>query len=161
MTRHTKSLSGALLITLLAVVGCEEKAPEPAAPAPSAAPVVPQNLFERLGGQGGLEEVLDALVVNIGADSRVNFYFINFDQVRFKTNMVAFLCEKTGGPCHYKGGELKSVHKSLQVSPEDFDAMIEVTGKTLDQKGVAEADRKELLDMMVSYKADIVGGLSH
>jgi hemoglobin len=162
MTRPTKSLAATLLITLLAVVGCgEDKAPTPAAgvPAPTApqkAPAASQSLFERLGGQEGLEAVVDALLVNIGADSRIKHYFNNLNQVRFKANNVAFLCEKTGGPCSYTGGEIKKVHKSLQVTSEDFDAMMEDIGKTLDEKGVAEADKKELMDIMASSKADIV-----
>lgn len=160
MTRPTKSLfkpglAATLLITLLAVVGCgEDKAPTPAAGAP--APAAARNLYERLGGQEGIEALVDALLVNIGADNRIKQYFNNLDQVRFKTNNVAFLCEKTGGPCTYTGGELKRVHKSLQVTSEDFDAMMETTGKTLDEKGVAEADKKELMDLMASYKGDVV-----
>jgi hemoglobin len=162
MTRPTKSLAATLLITLLAVVGCgEDKAPTPAAgvPAPAApqkAPAASQSLFERLGGQEGLEAVVDALLVNIGGDSRIKHYFNNLNQIRFKANNVAFLCEKTGGPCSYTGGEIKKVHKSLQVTSEDFDAMMEDIGKTLDEKGVAEADKKELMDIMASSKADIV-----
>ncbi|MGH8565165.1 MAG: group I truncated hemoglobin [Gammaproteobacteria bacterium] len=161
MTRPTKSLAATLLITLLAVVGCgEDKAPTPVAgaPAPGApqAPAASQNLFERLGGQEGLEALVDALLVNIGADSRIKTYFNNLDQVRFKTNNVAFLCEKTGGPCNYTGGEIKRVHKSLQVTSDHFDAMMETTGKTLDEKGVAEADKKELMDLLASFKGDIV-----
>jgi hemoglobin len=160
MTRPTKSLAATLLITLLAVVGCgEDKAPTPGAPAPAApekAPAASQNLFERLGGQEGIEAVVDALLVNIGADSRIKHYFNNLNQVRFKANNVAFLCEKTGGPCSYTGGEIKKVHKSLQVTSEDFDAMMEDVGKTLDEKGVAEADKKELMEIMASSKADIV-----
>jgi hemoglobin len=163
MTRLTKSLAATLLITLLAVVGCgEDKAPTPAAgaPAPAASEKAPaassQKLFERLGGQEGIEAVVDALLVNIGADTRLKQYFNNLDQVRFKTNNVAFLCEKTGGPCSYTGGEIKRVHKSLQVTSEDFDAMMEDMGKTLDEKGVAEANKKELMDIMTSFKGDIV-----
>jgi hemoglobin len=162
MTRPTKSLAATLLITLLAVVGCgEDKAPTPAAgaPAPAAsekAPAASRSLFERLGGQEGIEAVVDALLVNIGADTRIKQYFNNLDQVRFKTNNVAFLCEKTGGPCSYTGGEIKRVHKSLQVTSEDFDAVMEDIGKTLDEKGVAEADKKELMELMASYKGDVV-----
>jgi hemoglobin len=163
MTRLTKSLAATLLITLLAVVGCgEDKAPTPAAgaPAPAASEKAPaassQKLFERLGGQEGIEAVVDALLVNIGADTRLKQYFNNLDQVRFKTNNVAFLCEKTGGPCSYTGGEIKRVHKSLQVTSEDFDAMMEDMSKTLDEKGVAEANKKELMDIMTSFKGDIV-----
>ncbi|MGH8568133.1 MAG: group I truncated hemoglobin [Gammaproteobacteria bacterium] len=166
MTRPTKSLAATLLITLLAVVGCgEDKAPTPVAdaPAPGApqkAPAASQKLFERLGGEDGIGAVVDALLVNIGADSRLNTYFNNLDQVRFKANMVAFLCEKTGGPCSYTGGEMKSVHKSMQVTAEAFDAMMETIGKTLDEKGVAEAEKKELMDSMASYKADIVSSVA-
>ena len=161
MTKPTKSLAATLLLTLLTVVGCgEDKAPTPAAgvPAPAApqAPAASQSLFDRLGGQEGLEAVVDALLVNIGADSRIKPYFNNLNQVRFKANNVAFLCEKTGGPCSYTGAEIKRVHKSLQITSEDFDAMMEDIGKTLDEKGVAEADKKELMDILASYKADIV-----
>jgi len=161
MTKPTKSLAATLLLTLLTVVGCgEDKPPTPAAgvPAPAApqAPAASQSLFDRLGGQEGLEAVVDALLVNIGADSRIKPYFNNLNQVRFKANNVAFLCEKTGGPCSYTGAEIKRVHKSLQITSEDFDAMMEDIGKTLDEKGVAEADKKELMDILASYKADIV-----
>ena len=161
MTKPTKSLAATLLLTLLTVVGCgEDKAPTPAAgvPAPAApqAPAASRSLFDRLGGQEGLEAVVDALLVNIGADSRIKPYFNNLNQVRFKANNVAFLCEKTGGPCSYTGAEIKRVHKSLQITSEDFDAMMEDIGKTLDEKGVAEADKKELMDILASYKADIV-----
>lgn len=161
MTRPTKSLfkpglAATLLITLLTVVGCgEDKAPTPTAPAPAPA-AASQNLYERLGGQEGIEAVIDALLVNIGADSRIKHYFNNLDQLRFKTNMVAFLCEKTGGACSYTGSEIKKAHKSLQVTSEDFDAMMETTGKTLDEKDVAGAEKKELMELMASYKADIV-----
>jgi hemoglobin len=160
MTRPTKSLAATLLITLLAVAACGEdkKAPTPAGGAP--APAAPRNLYERLGGQDGIGAIIDALLVNIGGDSRIKLYFNNLDQVRFKTNMVAFICEKTGGPCSYTGGEIKTAHQSLQVTSEDFDAMMETIGKTLDEKGVAEADKKELMDLMASYKADIVSSIS-
>ncbi len=159
MTRPTKSLAATLVITLLAVVGCgEDQAPTPAADAP--APAAPRTLFDRLGGQDGIAAVVDALLVNIGADGRINMYFNNLDQVRFKTNMTGFFCEKTGGPCSYAGGEIKRVHKSLQVSAVDFDAMMETTAKTLDEKGVAEADKKELMDIMVSCKPEIVSSVS-
>lgn len=163
MRIQLKPLSATLLIALLAVAGCEEKPPEttaaaPAAggaPAPAPAPVT-QNLFERLGGQDGLGTLIEALLINIGGDSRIKVYFNNLDQPRFKTNMVAFLCEKTGGPCAYTGGEIKAAHKSMQVGVEDFEAMMEVTGKTLDQKGVSEGDKKELLDILAAYKGDVV-----
>lgn len=160
MTRPTKSLAATLLITLLAVVGCEDNAPTPVAGAPAPATAAPRNLFERLGGEDGIGAVVDALLVNIGADSRINKYFNNLDQVQFKANNVAFLCEKTGGPCGYTGGEMKTVHKSMQVTSEDFDAMMETIGKTLDEKSVAEADKKELMDLMASYKADIVSSVA-
>jgi hemoglobin len=165
MTRPTKSLfksglAATLLITLLAVTGCGEDKGGPAPAASQQAPAASRSLFERLGGQAGIEAVVDALLANIGSDSRIKQYFNNLDQVRFKTNNVAFLCEKTGGPCSYTGGEIKRVHKSLQVSSEDFNAMMETIGKTLDEKSVAEADKKELMDLMASFKAEIVSSVS-
>ena len=57
---------GLLAAGLICLSGCgEDKAPTPApgALAPAAAP---QNLYERLGGQEGLEAVIDALLVKAG-----------------------------------------------------------------------------------------------
>ncbi|MGH8473999.1 MAG: group 1 truncated hemoglobin, partial [Gammaproteobacteria bacterium] len=78
------------------------------APKPAAAPAAPRPLFERLGGQEGLTGIVEGLISNIGANPQTRLHFTNINIGRFKTKMVEYLCEQTGGPCKYTGGEIKT-----------------------------------------------------
>ena len=35
------------------------------------------------------------------------------------------ICEAGGGPCKYKGKDMKSAHAGMQISGADFDALVE------------------------------------
>ncbi|MFH0352006.1 MAG: group 1 truncated hemoglobin [Chromatiales bacterium] len=144
----------------LAVSACESEkpavteAPKPAAAPP--APAAPRSLFERLGGQEGVTAIVEGLISNIGADPRTRLHFTNIDIGRFKTKMVEYLCEQTGGPCQYTGGEIKTRHEPLQLGNADFDAFMEDLTKSLDNKQVAQSDKDELLGLLGKLRPDVV-----
>ncbi|MGH8532181.1 MAG: group I truncated hemoglobin [Gammaproteobacteria bacterium] len=144
----------------LAISGCESEkpvvteAPKPAVAPP--APAAPRLLFERLGGQEGITAIVEGLISNIGADPRTRLYFTNIDIGRFKTKMVEYLCEQTGGPCKYTGGEMKARHAPLQIENAAFDAFMEDLTKALDNKQVAQSDKDELLEIHRKLKPDVV-----
>ncbi|CAN5655406.1 hypothetical protein BH18PSE1_BH18PSE1_03940 [soil metagenome] len=141
----------------LAISGCEsEKSAVTEAPKPAAAPAAPQPLFERLGGQEGLTAIAEGFISNSGADPRTRLHFTNIDIGRFKTKMVEYLCEQTGGPCQYSGGEIKTMAAPLQLGNADFDAFVEDLTKSLDNTRVAKADKDELLGILGKLRPDVV-----
>ena len=93
---------------------------------------------------------------NIGADPRTRLYFTNVDLRRFKTKMVEYLCEQTGGPCKYTGGEIKARHAPHQIGNAGFDAFMEDLTKSLDNKQVAQSDKDELLGILGKLRSDVV-----
>ncbi|MGH8489085.1 MAG: group I truncated hemoglobin [Gammaproteobacteria bacterium] len=144
----------------LAISGCESEKPAVTeAPKPAAAPPPPaasRPLFERLGGQEGLTAIVEGLISNIGADPRTRIHFTNIDIGRLKPKTVEYLCEKTGGPCKYTGGEIKTMAKPLQLGNADFDAFVEDLTKSLDNKQIAQSDKDEFLGMLGKLRSDVV-----
>lgn len=144
----------------LAVSGCESEKPAVTeAPKPAAAPSAPaasRSLFERLGGREGLTAIAEGFISNIGADPRTRVHFTNVNMGTFKTKIVDYVCERTGGPCKYTGGEIKTMAAPLQLGNADFDAFVENLTKSFDNKQVPQADKDELLELLGKLRPDVV-----
>ena len=103
----------AFVAAVCASCGTAEQKPDPpivtsvvvATPA-NAAPSTsgPKSLYERLGGKGAIEAVVDQFIANVAADDRINHRFVYADFARLRGHLVDQVCAATGGPCTYKGG---------------------------------------------------------
>ncbi len=140
---------------------------ETAAPAPSPSPVVsaeppkPKSLYERLGGKDAIAKVVDATLKAVGDDKRINKFFTKTTKdpkklEAFKTNLIDQICQATGGPCEYKGKDMKTAHKGMKVKEADFAAFMEDVQKALETSGVGKTEQDELLGALTPMKADIV-----
>ena len=114
------------------------------------------SLFERLGGKDAIVAVIDAFVARCAADGRINGKFARTDIARLKANLVDQVCEATGGPCTYSGRDMRTTHDGMAVTGGEFDALVEDLVATLDQFGVAEAEKAELLGALGPMRPDIV-----
>lgn len=127
----------------------------------SAEPPKPKSLFERLGGKDAIAKVVDASLANIKDDKRINKYFAKTlkDPKKvdaLKGNLVDQICQATGGPCEYKGKDMKTAHKGMKIKDADFQAFMEDVGKALDSAGVGAQEKQELTDALNGMKGDIV-----
>jgi hemoglobin len=114
------------------------------------------SLFERLGGKDGITAVIDAFVGRCAADNRINGKFARTDIARLKANLIDQVCEATGGPCTYTGRDMRTTHDGMAVTGGEFEALVEDLVATLDQFGVGEAEKSELLSALAPMRADIV-----
>jgi hemoglobin len=118
-------------------------------------------LYKSLGGKKAIAAVVDEFVGRVAADNRINGFFKQTasDPKRlamFKTNLVDQICEASGGPCKYKGKDMKSAHAGMGISGADFDALVEDLVAALDKFSVKEADKKTLLGVLGPMKSEIV-----
>jgi hemoglobin len=128
----------------------EKGAPVASAPAPT------KSLFDRLGGMPAISAVVDDFAGNVLADTRINKKFAKTDAPRLLANLKDFVCMATGGPCQYKGLDMKKSHKRMDVTAGEFNALVEDLVKTLDKFNVGEQERKELLSALAGLRGDIV-----
>lgn len=115
------------------------------------------SLYERLGGKPAIVAVVDQFVGNVAGDARIGHFFATTEPVAFKASLVEQLCEATGGPCKYKGRDMRTAHKGLGITDADFSALVEDLATALDEKGVDPKEKEELLGILAPMKVDIVG----
>jgi hemoglobin len=120
-----------------------------------------KTLYQRLGGKKAITAVVDEFVGRVAADTRINAFFKETAAnpkrlAMFKKNLVDQICEASGGPCKYKGKDMKAAHKGMGVSGADFGALVEDLVGALDKFKVGETEKKELLGALGPMKSDIV-----
>jgi hemoglobin len=114
------------------------------------------SLYERLGGTDAITAVVDAFIGRCAADARINGKFARTGIPRLRANLIDQVCEATGGPCAYSGRDMRTTHDGMSVTAGEFDALVEDLAATLDQFGVPEAEKGELLGALAPMRADIV-----
>jgi len=114
------------------------------------------SLYDRLGGKDAITAVVEDFVARCAADGRINGKFARTDIPRLKANLVDQVCAATGGPCTYTGRDMRTTHDGMAVTAGEFDALVGDLIATLDQFGVPEAEKAELLGTLAPMRSEIV-----
>ena len=114
------------------------------------------SLYARIGGQPALDAVVADALVRVAADPRIapRFQHANAGLGR---HLMDLLCERSGGPCTYRGRNMADAHEGMHISDADFDALIEAVGAALVQREVPARERGEALGILRRMKGAIVG----
>jgi len=120
-----------------------------------------KSLYDRLGGKKAITAVVDEFVSRVAADNRINSFFTATaaDPKRmamFKSNLVDQICEASGGPCKYKGKDMKTAHVGMGITDANFTALVEDLTAALDKFKVGEMEKQQLLGALGPMKKDIV-----
>lgn len=122
----------------------------------------PKALYDRLGGVYSIATVVDdfieRLLVNdtLNANPAINQARSHVPKAGLKFQVTALVCEVTGGPCKYTGRAMKESHQQLNITEEQWQAMVIDFQRTLDKFKVPAKEREELIIIVGSTKTDIV-----
>ena len=117
------------------------------------------SLYLRLGGYDALAAFVDDLLSRATSDPRIGVYWKGMSRDclrRARQFALDFLCASMGGPAIYLGREMKTLHQGMGISDADWEVLTQHSRKTLDDLGIAEPERKEVLSFLEGLKADIV-----
>ena len=114
------------------------------------------SLYTRLGGNAAITAVITDFVGRVGADDRINAFFANTDLDNLTRLLIEFTANATGGPEEYTGRSMVDSHAGLEITVDDFNALVEDLVAALDAAGVPEAEKTELLNALAPLQADIV-----
>jgi len=117
----------------------------------------PRSLYERLGGKPAISAVVDNFVGRLALDDRINLRFANTDIPHLRRMLVDQICQASGGPCTYTGKAMKTVHRNLNITDQEFDALVEDLLATLRELQVGALEQSQLLSALGGLKPDIVG----
>jgi hemoglobin len=116
-------------------------------------------LYKRLGGYDAIAAVTDDFIGRIAADPALAKFFSGHgtdSKQRIRQHVVDFLCVATGGPCVYKGRDMKTAHAGLGISEADWKTAVAHLVATLDTFKVPQKEKDDLLAAAGSVMKDIV-----
>jgi hemoglobin len=92
------------------------------------------SLYDDLGGEPKLREILQALYDKLFADRMVGFLFAGHDKAKLVEHQVWFTASFLGGPNRYEGRPLPEAHAALPLLPGHFDRRHHLLKKILEEK---------------------------
>jgi hemoglobin len=117
------------------------------------------SLYKRLGGYDALAAVTDDFITRLATDKTLGRFFVGASdnsKMRIRQLVLDQLCAATGGPCVYIGRDMKTAHKGLGITEEDWNIAVKHLVATLTKFKVPENLQKEVATAISGLKADIV-----
>jgi hemoglobin len=161
MKTPMKHLITATAFTLLAIgsghaLAQGMAAPLKATPA-SAYPVAPApGLYQAFGEQAGIRALMDDFVVRLKADARIGEQFKETKLDNLAKQLTDQVCQLAGGPCVYKGPDMKEAHAEMDVTRSHFNALVEVLQLSMDARGIPFTRQNQLLALLAPMHRDVV-----
>jgi hemoglobin len=147
-----------MLSATVSIISCKKETVTPP-------PVVTKSLYERLGGINAITAVIDKFLTNVVADNAINARFGTANATALRLHLIDQVCEAAGGPCKYKGKNMKDAHTSAtnpganisMITEAEFNALVGDLVSALDFYQVPTTEKNELLAVLGPMKTDIVG----
>ena len=127
-----------------------------AAPAWSQSSTTSGSLYQAFGEKAGLTQLVEDFHLRLLADARTGPHFKPVNPKHIKEQLVDQFCAVTGGPCVYKGADMKSAHSNLDIKKSDFNALVEVLQQSMDAKGIAFSTQNKLLALLAPMHRDVI-----
>lgn len=116
-------------------------------------------LYQRLGGQKAVEEVVETFYRKVLTDDRISEFFDDIDMDVQIQKQKAFLTMVFGGPANYSGLDMRAGHKHLVdrgLTDKHVDAVIENLGAALSEHGAQATDIAEVSAIANSVRNDVL-----
>ncbi|PTS82729.1 group 1 truncated hemoglobin [Pseudomonas sp. HMWF032] len=133
-----------LLVVVLSLAACAQQAPKD------------DSLYRDLGEQAGITRIVEGMLLNIAADPRIVRHFENIDIVRLRDKLVEQICVEAGGPCTYTGDSMEESHKGQNLTPSDFNALVENLQDAMSAQDVPMPAQNRLLARLAPMRAQVI-----
>lgn len=125
--------------------------------APATLPAATDDaLFKAFGERPGLARLVEDFHVRLLADPRTGPHFKPVNAQNIKEQLTDQFCKVTGGPCVYKGADMKSAHSNLDITKSDFNALVEVLQSSMEAQGVGFSAQRQLLARLAPMHRDVI-----
>jgi hemoglobin len=118
-----------------------------------------RSLYERLGGYDGITAFVDDLLPRLKGDPQLGRFWQNRGDdgvAREKQLLIDYLCSSAGGPMYYTGRDMKTSHKGMRISEDDWSIFLQHAGATMDALEIPGQECDEVVAFVLSLKGDIV-----
>jgi hemoglobin len=114
------------------------------------------SLYERLGGTEGITAIASDLVDIHVANPVIAPRYAASDLDKVKHAAATFFISGTGGPQVYEGQDMLTAHTGMNISNDEFVAVLDDAMAALEKNGIGQREKEEVLAIFFSMKGDIV-----
>ena len=101
-----------------------------------------KTLYERLGGADGIARLVDDAVDAHLSNPEVKTRFENTKDIEHAKKMSReFFCAGAGGPETYTGRDMRTAHKGMNISEQEYVAVVDEAYHTYAVRSQFNADR--------------------
>jgi hemoglobin len=120
-----------------------------------------KTLYERLGEFKGITKLVDDVVDIHMSNPSVSPRFLPLKEMPeqlavIKQHTVNFFCAGSGGPQTYGGRDMVSTHKGMNISEQEFIAVIDDIMDAMDKNDLGEDEKKDVLAILYSLKDQVI-----
>lgn len=115
------------------------------------------TLYERLGRREGISRITaDLLKLHLANPLVQRRYENSEDLGRVERRVVEFFCAGAGGPETYSGQDMVSTHRGMNISEQEFIAVIDDAMAALEQNDIDPPTRNDVLAILWSLKGEVI-----
>lgn len=115
------------------------------------------TLYQRLGGADGIASLVEEAVAKHLANPLVKSRFENVEDLeRAKEMSREFFSVGSGGPGPYSGRDMRTAHKGMNISEQEFLAVTDDIVITMDEHGLDDETKKDVIAILYSLKDEII-----
>jgi len=120
-----------------------------------------QTLYNRLGELKGITKLVDDVVDLHMENPTISPRFVPFKEqperlMVIKQHTVQFFCAGAGGPQEYKGRDMVTTHKGMNISEQEFLAVVDDILNAMDKNKFGDEDKKDVLAILYSLKGGVI-----
>jgi hemoglobin len=116
-----------------------------------------KSLYERLGGEAGVRKIGDDVLDKNLSNSLISYHFNGIDMNKLKQLVFEFFSMGTGGPHEYTGRDMRTAHTGMKIDEKEWISGTDDMISAMNDNGVGEAEKNEVLAIFDSLKGEIVG----
>jgi hemoglobin len=115
------------------------------------------TLYQRLGGAEGIARVVEDVMAGHLANPVVKTRFENIKDLEHAKRMAyEFFCAGTGGPEPYTGKDMLTAHKGMNISEQEYLAVVDDIVAAMTKHAVDDATKNEVIAILYSLKGNII-----
>lgn len=115
------------------------------------------TLYQRLGAAEGIARLVDDVVAAHLSNAIVKTRFENVKDLDHLKKMARdFFSAGSGGPETYTGKDMRTAHKGMNISEQEYLAVMDDIVGAMDKNGLGEDEKKDVIAILYSLKGEVI-----
>ena len=114
------------------------------------------TLYQALGAEQGMEQIVDAFILEIANDPVLIQRFRDSNVDRFRQLITEHFCAVADGPCEYRGDSMVRIHAGMDITSAEFNAIVESLMAAMEEAGTPIAAQNRLLARLARLRPEII-----